>query len=133
MSRFPGFVERRGKVAFRGRNLFPRGDTEFPRAVRQAQAISSTALVILVVAMAASPLTILAAARSSNEGYLTWLFVVAAAVLVLALVALVPSIKAMRAGQRVRDAHARGEFWQKLAPDGTPMSRPDFQATPGWE
>lgn len=132
-SRFPDFVERRGKVAFRGRNLFPRGDMEFARQVRRAQAILLTGVALIMVVIVGLPISLVVAATRMDELDPTWMFAVLVAVIVLAVVGLVPSIKAWQAGKRVRDAHARGEFWETFGPDGTAMNRPQFQPMPGWE
>lgn len=131
VSRFPAFVERRGRPVFRGRALFPSGDGELERRVRRFQTLLVIALLLIVIGL---PAGWVFAVLVIGELSLPALLVPALAALVLMLVAAVPLFRALGVVTHVRDAHARGEFYLELGPDGAPRSVPAVQARPpGWE
>lgn len=131
VSRFPGFVERVGRPVFRGQNLFPAGDGVFETMVRRTQTLSLVALGLIVIG---TPLALIGSILMAGDLSLAALVVPAAIAIVVMLVALIPAFKVYGLVRRVRDAHARGEFFVTLGPDGAPVSRPAGQAEPpGWE
>lgn len=130
VSRFPAFVERRGKPEFRGRRLFPSGDGKLERNVRLSQGLIVGALVFLVAGL---PLGWVYAVLVAGELSLLPLLIPALTALVLMLAALVPLIRVQVIVGRAREALARGEFYDEFGPDGAPRSAPAAQAKPpGW-
>ena len=131
VSRFPGFVERRGGPVFRGRTLFPSGDERFARLVRLAQTLLLIALLLIVIGL---PAGWVGAILTTGEVSLAHVLVPLVTALVLILVALVPMFRVLGIGMRVREAHARGDFHLELGPDGNPKIAPAVQSRPpGWE
>lgn len=130
VGRFPAFVERLGKPVFRGRALFPSGDGELERMVRRFQTLTVIALLLIVIGL---PAGWIVAVLVVGELSLPALLIPLLAALVLILVAVVPLFRVLGIMTRVREAHARGEFYLELGPDGAPRRMPAVQARPpGW-
>lgn len=132
VSRFPGFVERGGRPEFRfRRRLFPSGDGEVERTVRGVQTLLVIGLALLVLGI---PAGFAWAVLVDGELSLPPLLVPLLAALVLVLVAFVPLLRLLGIVTRAREAHARGDFWVELGPDGAPKAMPAVRAKPpGWE
>lgn len=130
VSRFPGFVVRRGQVTFTGRRLFPQGDDPYPRHIRTAQAMLFGALFLIVLGL---PISIAGTVLVGGELSLAPVLVPLLLAMALMLAAFVPIVRAYRVGQGLRDALARGDFYLELGPDGAPRATPAHAPhPPGW-
>jgi hypothetical protein len=132
-TRYPNFVERDGKLAFRGRRLFPRGDGEHEHTVRMVQGLSLAALGAILVAPLALLLILSVAGVDPGTAFPIALFVPLLSALVLAIIALFPAVKLMRTGQEIRDHWVRGDLYAPLMDPAQSESPPAIQSKPpGW-